>query len=76
MNMTEVRVGLCGIGLDAYWPQFKALRDRLEGYVRAVGERLQKAGAHVEQLGLPRAGDSQRAEARRRRLSPGNRRAR
>jgi L-arabinose isomerase len=52
MNTTKVRVGLCGIGLDAYWPQFKGLRERLEGYVRMVGERLQKAGAHVEQLGM------------------------
>jgi L-arabinose isomerase len=43
---------LCGIGLDAYWPQFEGLQTRLEGYVRRVAERLEKAGAVVENLGL------------------------
>ncbi len=31
-----LRVGLFGIGLDTYWPQFKGLKLRLEGYVREV----------------------------------------
>jgi L-arabinose isomerase len=52
MSNTNLRVGLCGIGLDAYWPQFEGLQARLEGYVRRVGERLEKAGAAVENLGL------------------------
>ena len=30
-----LRVGLFGIGLDAYWPQFAGLEDRLEGYLDA-----------------------------------------
>jgi L-arabinose isomerase len=47
-----LRVGLCGIGLDAYWPQFAGLRTRLEGYVRQVGQRLEQAGTVVEHLGL------------------------
>ena len=52
MAGTDLRVGLCGIGLDAYWPQFDGLHARLEGYVRHVGERLEKAGAVVEHLGM------------------------
>ena len=52
MADTHLRVGLCGIGLDAYWPQFEGLRERLEGYVRRVGERLEDAGTMVENLGL------------------------
>jgi L-arabinose isomerase len=52
MAETTLRVGLCGIGLDAYWPQFEGLQARLEGYIRRVGERLEKAGAAVENLGL------------------------
>jgi L-arabinose isomerase len=52
MAENVLRVGLCGIGLDAYWPQFEGLRARLEGYVQVVGERLQKAGARVEYLGM------------------------
>jgi L-arabinose isomerase len=52
MARTDLRVGLCGIGLDAYWPQFDGLHARLEGYVRQVGDRLEKAGAVVEHLGM------------------------
>lgn len=49
---TNLCVGLCGIGLDAYWPQFAGLHDRLEGYVEQVARRLELAGATVEMLGL------------------------
>ena len=52
MANSVLRVGLCGIGLDAYWPQFEGLRARLDGYVREVGERLEKSGAVVEHLGM------------------------
>ena len=38
--MRNVRVGLFGIGLDAYWPQFNGLQDRLLGYLDVVAERL------------------------------------
>ncbi len=27
-----LRVGLFGIGLDTYWPQFAGLEERLKGY--------------------------------------------
>jgi L-arabinose isomerase len=36
------RVGLFGIGLAAYWPQFKGLKQRLESYQRIVAGRLGK----------------------------------
>jgi L-arabinose isomerase len=52
MAATELRVGLCGIGLDAYWPQFAGLRERLDGYVGQVAEVLKRTGASVEMLGL------------------------
>jgi L-arabinose isomerase len=52
MAEQRLRVGLCGIGLDAYWPQFEGLQARLEGYVRQVGERMEKAGAAVDVLGM------------------------
>jgi len=48
----ELKVGLFGIGLDAYWPQFPGLEDRLKGYQRQVAEQLEKAGAQVVNLGL------------------------
>ena len=47
-----LRVGLCGIGLDTYWPQFEGLKERLEGYVAQVGARLSRPGVHVVNLGL------------------------
>ncbi len=34
------RVGLFGIGLAAYWPQFPSLKERLEGYTQQVTERV------------------------------------
>jgi L-arabinose isomerase len=33
-------VGVFGIGLAAYWPQFPGLKERLEGYQRKVEARL------------------------------------
>ncbi len=39
-----VKIGLFGIGLDTYWPQFKGLKDRLERYQGQVEARL--AGDH------------------------------
>ena len=50
--MKNVRIGLFGIGLDAYWPQFKGLKRRLEGYVRVVEGRLARPGVEVVNLGL------------------------
>ncbi|MDW5264686.1 MULTISPECIES: arabinose isomerase [Acidobacteriaceae] len=47
-----LRVGLCGIGLDTYWPQFTGLRQRLEGYVAQVGARFARAGVEVVNLGM------------------------
>jgi L-arabinose isomerase len=48
----NVRVGLFGIGLDAYWPQFEGLKDRLEASLQAVEERLRRPGVDVVNLGL------------------------
>lgn len=33
------RLGLFGIGLDTYWPQFKGLKNRLMGYQRLIVSR-------------------------------------
>lgn len=52
MTATSLRVGLCGIGLDAYWVQFAGLRERLESYVRKLAKLLEQTGATVELLGL------------------------
>jgi L-arabinose isomerase len=46
------RVGVFGIGLAAYWPQFEGLRARLEGYRLGLEERLAALGAEVVSAGL------------------------
>lgn len=38
------RVGLFGIGLDTYWPQFEGLLERLTGYQGEIAERLRQRG--------------------------------
>jgi len=48
----KVRIGLFGIGLEAYWAQFEGLRERLEGYVAQVAARLGREGVEVVSLGL------------------------
>lgn len=48
----SLRVGLCGIGLSAYWPQFPGLKDRLEGYLARVASRLNRPSVKVVNLGL------------------------
>lgn len=47
-----LKVGLFGIGLDAYWPQFEGLHGRLEGYVRKVADKLARPGVEIVNLGL------------------------
>ncbi|MEN9468491.1 MAG: hypothetical protein RL630_224 [Verrucomicrobiota bacterium] len=47
-----LRVGLFGIGLDTYWPQFTGLKERLEGYVAQVAEKLARPGVEICNAGL------------------------
>ena len=46
------RVGVFGIGLAAYWPQFDGLLERLEGYQQGVEAQLEAMGAEVVSAGL------------------------
>lgn len=52
IDMSNLKVGLFGIGLDAYWPQFEGLKERLEGYLDVVHQKLSKPGNEVVNLGL------------------------
>ena len=59
MKMRKARVGLVGLGLEAYWAQFAGLEQRLIGYVARVAEKLAGSGVDVVNLGLidtPQAG--------------------
>jgi len=48
----NLRVGLFGIGLEAYWPQFAGLEERLKGYIQVVEGKLQRPGVDVVNLGM------------------------
>lgn len=48
----RLRIGLFGIGLEAYWPQFQFLKERLEGEVAKVAEKLARPDLEVVNLGL------------------------
>ena len=50
--MSNTRIGLFGIGLDTYWPQFAGLKHRLTGYQKQIGKRLQSYGVEVVDAGL------------------------
>lgn len=47
-----LKIGLFGIGLDAYWPQFVNLKERLEGYLEEVSKKIESFGVGIVNLGL------------------------
>ncbi len=48
----KAKIGIFGIGLAAYWPQFEGLKERLEGYQRDIEARLTGMSAQVVSAGL------------------------
>ena len=50
--ISQIKVGLFGIGLDAYWPQFEGLYTRLEGYLDIIQRRLAQHTPGIVNLGL------------------------
>lgn len=51
-TIPKLRVGLFGIGLEAYWPQFAGLRERLNAYIGQVASQLARPDVEVVNLGL------------------------
>ena len=49
---TSLKIGLFGIGLDAYWPQFDGLKERLEGYLQTVEKNLSAIHPSIVNIGL------------------------
>ena len=49
---SKVRIGLFGVGLDTYWNQFSGLKDRLNGYLGLIENKLQMLDAEIINLGL------------------------
>jgi L-arabinose isomerase len=50
--MKNIKIGLFGIGLDTYWPQFEGLLERLEGYQNQIAQKMEGFGADVVNVGL------------------------
>ncbi len=48
----KVKVGLFGIGLDTYWPQFDGLLDNLKGYQEYIKTRINSFGEEVADAGM------------------------
>src|SRR5918992_250615 len=47
MKHYNLKIGVFGIGLEAYWEQFEGLEQRLKGYQRSVEERIGRWAAVV-----------------------------
>lgn len=52
IKLTNAKIGLFGIGLEAYWEQFEGLKERLEGYLEVVASGIEKRGAALINVGL------------------------
>ncbi|MET0394014.1 MAG: arabinose isomerase [Chitinophagaceae bacterium] len=52
MQSDSLQIGLFGIGLDTYWEQFSGLKERLEGYLDRVEQKLAAVHPHIINAGL------------------------
>lgn len=51
-NKYNLKIGLFGIGLEAYWEQFDGLKSRLDSYILLVQQKLENFNAEIVNLGL------------------------
>lgn len=51
-SAVSLKIGLFGIGLDTYWPQFPGLKERLEAYLHLVENKLLAIHPHIVNAGL------------------------
>ena len=52
MYRAQPTIGLFGIGLDTYWPQFTGLEDRLKRHLARIEQNVRDCGAEVFNVGL------------------------
>ena len=57
----NVTIGLFGIGLDTYWPQFKGLKERLEGYLKNISNIIQET-SNIKLIDVGLIDNPERAE--------------
>ncbi len=51
-NEFPLKIGLFGIGLDAYWQQFAGLKERLQSYISIVSDKIKDTHVEIVNLGL------------------------
>jgi L-arabinose isomerase len=61
--MREPKVGIFGVGLETYWPQFDGLLGRLNGYQNQIAERLRAFGVDLVDAGMVDNPEKARAAA-------------
>ena len=49
---SKIKVGLFGIGLDTYWPQFDGLLSRLQGYQNQINKEIANYQVEVVDCGM------------------------
>jgi len=49
---SKIKVGLFGIGLDTYWPQFDGLLDKLTAYQEQIKKKISGFGVEVTDAGM------------------------
>lgn len=52
MHTSSFKIGLFAIGLEAYWEQFEGLKERLEGYLSEVHQKIAAIHPHIVNTGL------------------------
>src|SRR5260221_9827222 len=50
--VAKPKIGIFGIGLQAYWAQFPGLRGRLAGYQQEIEQNLSTSGCNIVSAGL------------------------
>ncbi len=50
--MKQLKIGVFGIGLDTYWPQFSGLKSKLETYLDIVADTIETPTVNVVKGGL------------------------
>ena len=51
-KVMKTKIGLMGIGLDTYWPQFDGLLDHLTGYQNEITLKIAGFGVEVIDAGM------------------------
>ena len=51
-KINTTKVGLFGIGLDTYWPQFEGLLDNLKDYQNQIRKRFESFGINLVDAGM------------------------